>query len=283
MGNENILKTKKVKKIISVILTLTLILGLMSACGKKEPEPVKDTSFAGIEWPEGSLCAVGVVSDGIVDFEAGFRSYKEKYSLNLEDIDTLSTDRGYETFLIIPRYPESEVIIESLDTSGAEQVPEKTIKEGTGLTLLTCNVSEIRSNARVTILYGEEEAVFEPSIDLSRDYATEPGLTGLPSNVYDISLPPGKSANRFSGDWEMAAKDGNKTFVYNLLLNKDGTVEYCAGQYLGDMDKSFAGKWTYNGEKGEYAEIELDLKSNTDSQALKGTYLMEVMDGEPWI
>ena len=272
----------KIKKTMAVTLALLLLLGGLSSCGKKaEPEskapPAPEDTIA-LDWAEDSLCAVGVVANGVIFFESGWKAYEEKYELDLDDIDSVSTEEGYETFLIIPRYPECEVIIESLKTSGSRQVPDKVIKDGEGLTLLTCNVSDIRSNARVTIRNGDEEAVFEPQIDPAGDYA-EPQLTGLPSNVIDISLPPVKDASRFLGEWEMLVENGDTTFVYNLLFNDDGTMRYYAGYYLSDIAESFTGKWIYKGEKDGGAEVVFDLKSDEDSHAQKGTYLLEVTNG----
>ncbi len=93
---------------------------------------------------------------------------QEKYFSGLDEqwpteLETVETEQWAEIYLLLPKYPDTMITVQSLDT---EEQPFAELISTSRPVLLRCNFSDVAASAQVTVKHGEKEVTFKPRISL---------------------------------------------------------------------------------------------------------------------
>ncbi len=199
------------KRIVTLLIVFLLILSGCQLINKPYPDPpiINDdpdpgedppkkpayTEHAGIAWQADDLVAVAFL--GYAD-DTQFGYYTDtgefiNFVLFYPDITYVTKvyNEGDEVYMIIPRYRESEVTIQ---TKG--DAPEQLYHEdGEGSILLKTNLSDIHASTQVTIKLDDQEFVFDPALDNAEGRLIRPN-----QGILDLSFYTSPDFNEFKYD-----------------------------------------------------------------------------------
>lgn len=153
----------------------------------ESPAPPTDS----FNWDDGVVAAIAFLgyqnsnslNGKFEDWPSVYDDYAKAYSIfadvPVSEVKTLVLS-GDEVYCIIPRYENTRIIVETLELQ-PENDNEILMETGDVVFddiaksfVINCNVSDLLSNAQITIVTGDKEVSFSPSISL-KDGGVEAG------------------------------------------------------------------------------------------------------------
>ena len=279
------------RRMMAVAL-MAALLCITSACAVKTvQEDVRKTESA-IEypsqvaesdlavWEEDALCAVSFLG---YRPEAGEQGYV--------------FNTGDEAYYLLPRYTNSTVLIEELDFDG--KVLGVLYEGGAEAVAFLCNMSDLRSNCRITVTGNGETTSFSPFISLKDGSLVLPENGRVQNMVADeptdVEVDDDVVKQEFVGNWSLIVEEEGYDIIYFLALNADGTMSYAYGAMYSEIVAGLTGEFEIVGEgamaglpegtllfnmRSEYVGYEDDIEAiaSFESYSFLGAYEAEKLD-----